>query len=193
MAPVAPERGDRLIPVSGLAAFWSWLRWEMGRRIELDGPIRLIILERLVKSTLLVLGGIALLTLSAGTDLHRLAADLQVQLGLEPGRHLWRRVVTWALARLGRHPDAIGVAAILYGLLEAVEGVGLIMRRRWAEYLVVLATSAFLPVEVSEVLHRPTPVKAGALVVNLVIVVYLAWRKRLFVERPGRVPSAVAA
>jgi uncharacterized membrane protein (DUF2068 family) len=158
----------------------------MGRRIELDGPIRLIILERLVKGTVLVLGGVALLVLSAGTDLHRVAADLQVQLGLEPGRHLWRRALTWALDRLGAHPNAVGIAAVLYGLLEGVEGVGLIMRRRWAEYLVVLATSAFLPVEVSEVLHRPTPAKVGALVVNLAIVVYLAWRKRLFVERPER-------
>jgi uncharacterized membrane protein (DUF2068 family) len=179
--------------VSRLAALWSWLRWEMGRRIELDGPVRLIILERLVKATVLVLGGVALLVLSSGTDLHRLAADLQVQLGLEPGRHLWRGALTWALDRIGRHPDAVGVAAVLYGLLEAAEGVGLIMRRRWAEYLVVLATAAFLPPEVSEVLHRPTPAKLGALLVNVVIVVYLAWRKRLFVERPGRVPSAAAA
>jgi uncharacterized membrane protein (DUF2068 family) len=179
--------------MSSLRALRSWLRWEMGRRIRLDGPIRLIILERLVKATVLVLGGIALIALSAGTDLHRLAGDLQSQLGLEPGRHLWRRALTWTLDRLGAHPNALGAAAVVYGLLEAVEGVGLMMRRRWAEYLVVLATSAFLPVEVSEVLHRPTPVKAGALVVNLAIVVYLAWRKRLFVERPERSPSAAAA
>ena len=165
----------------------------MGRRIELDGPIRLIILERLVKATVLVLGGVAIIALSAGNDLHRLAAEVQSQYNLEPGRHLWRRALTWALDRIGRHPDAVGVAALLYGLLEAVEGAGLIMRRRWAEYLVVLATSAFLPVEASEVLHRPTPTKVGALLVNLVIVVYLAWRKRLFVERPRRVPTAAVA
>ena len=165
----------------------------MGRRIELDGPIRLIILERLVKATVLVLGGVAIIALSAGNDLHRLAAEVQSQYNLEPGRHLWRRALTWALDRIGRHPDTVGVAALTSGLLEAVEGVGLVMRRRWAEYLVVLATAAFLPVEVSEVLQRPTPAKAGALVVNLVIVVYLAWRKRLFVERPQPGVAVAAA
>jgi uncharacterized membrane protein (DUF2068 family) len=172
--------------VSRPRALWAWLRWEMGRRIEVNGVIRLIILERFVKATVLVAGGVTLLVVSAGTDLHQVAADLQTQLGLEPGRHLWRRALTWVLDRLGSHSNAVGIAAVLYGLLEALEGVGLVMRRRWAEYLVVLATSAFLPVEVSEVIHRPTPLKLGALVVNVAIVVYLVWRKRLFMERPER-------
>ena len=42
---------------------------------------------------------------------HRVAAELQVQLGLEPGRHLWRRALTWALTRfLGwvSHPGISG-------------------------------------------------------------------------------------
>jgi uncharacterized membrane protein (DUF2068 family) len=56
---------------------------------------------------------------------------------------------------------------------------------------VVLATSALLPLEVSEVLRRPTPLKAAALLVNVAIVVYLVWRKRLFMERPE--PSSAAA
>jgi uncharacterized membrane protein (DUF2068 family) len=169
----------------------EWLRWEMGRRIEVDGVIRLIIAERLIKGGLLVAGGIVLITAGATTDLHQRANDLQVQLALEPGRHLLGRLVAWILDRLGSHPNLIGLAAIAYGLLECVEGIGLALRRRWAEYLVVLATSAFLPLEVSELLHHPTPLKAGAFLVNVAIVVYLVWRKRLFMERrPVEVPSA---
>ena len=170
----------------------AWLRWEMGRRIEVDGVIRLIIAERLIKGGLLVAGGIVLIAAGATTDLHQRANDLQVQLALEPGRHLLGRLVAWILDRLGSHPNLIGVAAIAYGLLECVEGIGLALRRRWAEYLVVLATSAFLPLEVSELLHRPTPLKAGAFLVNVAIVVYLVWRKRLFMERPGGEVAAAA-
>jgi uncharacterized membrane protein (DUF2068 family) len=163
----------------------AWLRWEMSRRIEVDGVIRLIILERFIKGGALVVGGIVLIAAGSTTDLHQRANDLQVQLSLEPGRHLLGRLIAWILGRLGSHPNLIGVAAICYGLLECVEGIGLAMRRRWAEYLVVLATGAFLPLEVSEILHHPTPLKVVAFLINVAIVVYLVWRKRLFVERPG--------
>jgi uncharacterized membrane protein (DUF2068 family) len=169
----------------------AWLRWEMSRKIEVDGVIRLIILERFLKGAVLLVGGVVLLSVGSDAELRQRVNDLQVQLTLEPGRHLWHRLLAWVLDRLGAHPNAIGIAAILYGLLEWVEGIGLMLRRRWAEYLVVLATSALLPLEVSEVLRRPTPVKAAALLVNIAIVVYLVWRKRLFMERPE--PSSVAA
>jgi uncharacterized membrane protein (DUF2068 family) len=56
------------------------------------------------------------------------------------------------------------------------------MRRRWAEYLMVLATGALIPLEVVEVIARPTPFRVGALLVNVAIVVYLACRKRLLVD-----------
>ena len=172
-----------------LRGLWGWLRWEMSRRIEVDGVIKLIILERFVKGGTLVIGGIVLIAAGATTDLHQRANDLQVQLALEPGRHLLGRLIAWILDRLGTHPNLIGLAAVAYGLLECVEGIGLVLRRRWAEYLVVLATGAFLPLEVSEVLHRPSPLKVTALLVNIAIVVYLVWRKRLFMERPD---SAIA-
>jgi uncharacterized membrane protein (DUF2068 family) len=172
---------------------WAWLRWEMSRRIEVDGVIKLIILERFVKGGALLIGGIVLIAAGATTDLHQRANDLQVQLSLEPGRHLLGRLIAWILDRLGSHPDLIGIAAVCYGLLECVEGVGLALRRRWAEYLVVLATGAFLPLEASEVLHRPTPLKVIGFLLNVVIVVYLVWRKRLFMERPGARSAAPAA
>ena len=170
----------------------AWLRWEMSRRIQLDGPIKLIIVERFAKGAVLVLGGIVLIVAGATTDLHQRALDLQVQLGLEPGRHLLGRLVAWALDRLGSHPNLIGLATIAYGLLECVEGTGLVLRRRWAEYLVVIATGAFLPLEASEILHHPTPLKVVAFLINIAIVVYLVWRKRLFMERPGTEVASAA-
>jgi len=73
------------------------------------------------------------------------------------------------------------VSAILYAALEATEGVGLAMRRRWAEYLTVIATGILIPYEAYEVVRRPTFFKVGALFLNLAVVGYLAYRKRLFV------------
>jgi len=75
----------------------------------------------------------------------------------------------------------LAVGALLYAALETTEGVGLAMRRRWAEYLTVIATGVLIPFEVREVVVRPTVFRVGALLVNVAIVVYLAYRKRLFV------------
>lgn len=80
----------------------------------------------------------------------------------------------------------LAVGLLLYGLLELVEGVGLWRARRWAEYLTVVATAAFLPLEVYELLRTVTVTKVGAFAVNVLAVVYLVLAKRLFGARGGR-------
>ncbi len=60
-----------------------------------------------------------------------------------------------------------------HGLLEVIEGVGLWLRQRWAEWLTVIATSLLVPFEIYELIHRPSPMKAAGLTVNVLIVVYL--------------------
>lgn len=173
--------------------FLDWVRWEFGRRIEVTTAIRLIIVERFLKAVVLVVGGIILLGLSSKTDMHHLVDQVQDQLNLDSGRSWWRHLVVQVLDRFGRasrlQADAVAIGAILYGCLEAFEGFGLLLRRRWAEYLVLIATAAFLPLEIGELIHKPTVFKAGALLVNLLIVGYLIVRKRLFLERPGEMEA----
>jgi uncharacterized membrane protein (DUF2068 family) len=67
----------------------------------------------------------------------------------------------------------IGAGAMAYGLLEMVEGVGLWLRKRWAEWLTVIATSLLVPFEIYELIHRPSLLKATGLTVNILIVIYL--------------------
>lgn len=69
------------------------------------------------------------------------------------------------------HELSIGTFA--YATLFAVEGIGLVLRLRWAEYLTVISTTGLLPLEIYELIHRPRPAKAIILVVNIAIVVYL--------------------
>lgn len=181
-----------------MGGFWNWLKWEFDRRIEVTPAIRFITIERFVKGAVLIVGGIILLTVSATGDLHRLASDVQTQLNLDPGRSWWRQLYAKTVLRFGalssHKEEAIAAGAILYGLLEVLEGTGLLLRRRWAEYLVLIATGAFLPLEIGELISKPTIFKAGALLVNVAIIVYLVWRKRLFLERPeGRVRADATA
>lgn len=79
---------------------------------------------------------------------------------------------------------AIGLA--VYALIELVEGVGLWLGRRWGEYFAMVATSVFLPYEIYDLTVKITWLRAGALVINVLLVVYLVWTKRLFGVRGGK-------
>jgi uncharacterized membrane protein (DUF2068 family) len=67
-----------------------------------------------------------------------------------------------------------------YFVLELVEAIGLWHEKRWAEYLTAVATSGLLPLEIVELVRRVTVIRVGALIINLAIVIWLLYRKRLF-------------
>ncbi|HEY6775618.1 MAG TPA: DUF2127 domain-containing protein [Thermoleophilaceae bacterium] len=79
----------------------------------------------------------------------------------------------------------VGLVLAAYAVLEAVEAVGLWMQKRWAEYLTLIATAALLPLEIYELTKGVTVLKLTALVVNVAVVVYLLFAKRLFGLRGG--------
>ena len=79
----------------------------------------------------------------------------------------------------------IGLAAAVYAVLEGAEAIGLWFQYRWAEYLTFVATAASLPFEVYELTKTVSVLKVLAFVVNLAIVVYLLFAKRLFGLRGG--------
>lgn len=112
------------------------------------------------------------------SDLGRLADHAIRAIELDPRRPFLHRFVAYL-----HHLDAseLRIAAIFalgYGALELVEGTGLWLDQLWAEYLTVIATSLLLPFEVYELVRRPSIWKAGGIVVNLAIVVYLAYLLR---------------
>jgi uncharacterized membrane protein (DUF2068 family) len=79
----------------------------------------------------------------------------------------------------------LGFTALVYAVVEGTEAVGLWLEKRWAEYLTALATAGFLPFEVHELVARVTVFRIVAFVVNLLILAYLVWAKRLFGIRGG--------
>lgn len=75
--------------------------------------------------------------------------------------------------------------AITYAVIEWTEAFGLWRERRWAEYLTVLATAGFLPLEVHELINRVTVLRVGALLVNVALIIWLVRAKHLFGVRGG--------
>jgi uncharacterized membrane protein (DUF2068 family) len=163
-----------------LRRFWA----ELGRMGgEHDAFIKVIIVERIVKSIVLIALAIGLLVAGEKGLLATWATYAQDQLNLDADDGVIAQLLLRALLLIGtfNHVTVLAIGAILYALLEGTEGVGLAMRRRWAEYLTVIATGILIPYEAYEVIHHATLFKVGALLLNLAVVGYLAYRKRLFV------------
>ncbi|HVV13884.1 DUF2127 domain-containing protein [Amycolatopsis sp.] len=79
----------------------------------------------------------------------------------------------------------IGGVVACYAVLEGVEAIGLWLARRWAEYLTFVATAVLLVPELYELSHRVSVLKILTLLVNLAVVIYLLFAKRLFGLRGG--------
>jgi uncharacterized membrane protein (DUF2068 family) len=77
--------------------------------------------------------------------------------------------------------------AVFYSLFSLVEGFGLMFRVRWAGWLAIGESAFFVPIEVYELLHRPSLIVLGILALNVFIVCYLFQnRHRLFHHHGAR-------
>jgi uncharacterized membrane protein (DUF2068 family) len=164
--------------------YFARLWQELGRMGgEHDAFIKVIIVERLVKSAVLAIVAVSLLIAGRTGLLDTWADYAESQLNLDVGRNVILRLLLGLLAYVGayNHITIVAISGLGYAALEATEGVGLAWRRRWAEYLTVIATGVLIPYEAYEVLLHATLFKVGALALNVAVVGYLAYRKRLFV------------
>ena len=84
----------------------------------------------------------------------------------------------------------IGFATFAYSALALTEGIGLLLKKVWAEYLTLILTISFLPWELYELARRPTWVRLGLLVSNLLVLWYLVW---LLKRKRGTMPAAAVA
>lgn len=80
----------------------------------------------------------------------------------------------------------VSLGVLAYGALELLEAVGLWLMRRWGEYVAVVGTAVFLPLEIYELLDKVTWLRLVAFGLNVFAVVYIVWTKRLFGARGGR-------
>lgn len=77
-----------------------------------------------------------------------------------------------------------------YAALSMIEGIGLYKEKTWAEYLTLILTICALPWDVTELMKHQTPMRAGVVVINLVVLAYLLWFIRMHRQQTAR--SALA-
>ena len=142
-----------------------------------SGVIRVIAVFKLVKALLLVgvgLGSLKLLNSDAAETADRWASALAWRFGPRAASVVQDGVSSLSDSRL----KLIGIVAFLYAGLFGVEGVGLWMTKRWAEYLTIIATTSFVPFEIYELIRHASWQRGATLGINLLVVAYLVWKVR---------------
>jgi uncharacterized membrane protein (DUF2068 family) len=69
--------------------------------------------------------------------------------------------------------DALGIGSFVYAALFATEGIGLMLRKVWAEYLTIVITTSFIPLEIYEMVEHESVAKGVVIALNVAIVIYL--------------------
>ena len=70
----------------------------------------------------------------------------------------------------------VAAATVAYAAVESLEAIGLVLRKAWAEWLVLLVTVSFIPLEIFEMTRHPMPIKLATLVANILVLMYLVKR-----------------
>ena len=146
------------------------------------GVVPLIGAFKLSKAALLLTLAVAGL-MKTPDQLKTRAENTVAWMGVFPGRATVRQALQHLALLSSRDEKWLVVLVLLYASVFVVEGVGLLKRRRWAEWLTVVVTASFIPVELYEIAQRVGAGKIVALVLNFAIVAYLIWR--LIEERRG--------
>lgn len=127
---------------------------------------------KLIKGTLLVAAAIGLIKL-LHSNLQEIAAHWIDLVRVDPNNEyvapLLSKIGLVDSSKLGQLSALTGA----YGCLFLTEGVGLILAKRWAEYLSVIATASFIPFEIYEIARHHTILRIVLLIANIAIVCYL--------------------
>lgn len=142
-----------------------------------DRGLLLIAIFKFSKVALLLAIGFGVLQLLRPEVADR-AQAWAAELALNDEREVLQYLVEGASGLSDATLKAYGFGAFFYAALFFVEGVGLYLERRWAEYLTVVATASFIPIELYELWKHVGPIKIGVLLLNIVILGYLIYRLR---------------
>jgi uncharacterized membrane protein (DUF2068 family) len=138
------------------------------------GMLRTIALYKLLKVIILLLaawGEIRLHDSTLSAKLLSWAANRPQ--GLE--HDLVTRALSWFSGLSESRVHALRFVTLTYAAVFAVEGIGLWMQLRWAEWLTTIITASLIPLEIWELVHQPSIGAVLVLIANILIAGYLYW------------------
>jgi len=141
------------------------------------GVLRTIALYKIVKVVLLLAVAYGELRLRDASLAAKLLSWAQARpYGLE--HRIVTQLLEWFSGLSVPRINALRIVTLAYAAVFAVEGVGLWMQKRWAEWLTTIITASLIPLEAWELIFRPTIGKALILITNIAVVAYLVWHVR---------------
>jgi uncharacterized membrane protein (DUF2068 family) len=130
---------------------------------------------KLLKGLLLLVVAVGALRL-LNEDIASKMRDWVAVLGIDPDNHYIDKLLM-RITPLDNHKlEEIGAGSFFYSALLLTEGIGLFLRKRWAEYFTIIVTGSFIPLEIYELTRKYSLTKIVILLGNIAIVVYLAIR-----------------
>src|SRR5262249_29679150 len=142
-----------------------------------DVGLRLIGIFKLLKGVLLAAGGVGVLRL-----LNRDASDVLTswisEFHIDPEKRYFGPLIERLWSVDTRTLRLFSIATFFYAALLLTEGIGLLLRKRWAEYFTTIVTASFIPLEVYELARRWTPIRVSVIGINVAVVWYLVVRLR---------------
>jgi uncharacterized membrane protein (DUF2068 family) len=135
----------------------------------------LIGLFKLLKALLLVLMGIGAIKFMH-KDLGGAVVHWVQVLRVDPDNRFVHGLLVKIFRLTPKQLKELSIGTFLYAALFTTEGVGLLLRKHWAEYFTIITTGCLIPLEIYELSRHFTAAKAIVALVNVLIVWYLAWR-----------------
>lgn len=130
--------------------------------------VRAVALFEAAKGALVVLAGCGLLAL-VHRDVQDTAESIVRHLHLNPARHT-PRVFIEAAGRLTDHRlRLLAAGAFAYAAVRLAEAYGLWRMRPWAEWLAILSTGLYLPVEAYELARHATLTRGALFLLNAAV------------------------
>src|SRR4051794_35300642 len=145
--------------------------------------LRLIGLAKLAKAATLAAVGFGLHRLLRG-DVENTLLHWARAVRVESSRPIVQHLITRVTGLSPQTLSELSGVTFIYAALFGTEGVGLLLRQRWAEYMTLISTTGLLPLEAYEIVHRVTVAKVVLFAINALIVWYLV--VRVLRQRRGR-------
>lgn len=137
--------------------------------------IFLIAFFKLLKAVLLAIVAVGALSL-VNRDIAEEVGKWLAVVHVDPDNRYIQKLMTKLTTLDPRKLEAIGAGTFVYAAIFTIEGIGLLMKKRWAEYLTAVTTALLIPLEIYEIFLRLRIPRFVLLVVNIAIVWYLARR-----------------
>lgn len=146
-------------------------------RSEHNRGLLLIGLFKLSKAILSVALGVGALKL-LHHDFPVVVLHITDALRIDPESHLVNILMSKADLVGAKQLRHFSFLTFSYAILCLIEGTGLVLEKRWAEYFTVTLTTVALPWECYELYKEWTPVRIALLIINLGVLAYLVWLLR---------------